>query len=155
MQFHSHRWRLFQDVVERKKAERLAAIGQTKGMVGHDIRNSLQAITSDVYLAGIELASFPDNEKKSLQESLEAIEGNVEYIDKIVADLQDYAQPLKIATQEVDLEKTIQAVLLKHIPEDIKTTYHVEKDVSKIIANQIFTKAHPYQLGDKCNSSYA
>jgi len=31
--------------------ERLAAIGQTAGMVGHDIRNPLQAITSEVYLA--------------------------------------------------------------------------------------------------------
>ena len=33
-----------------KDAERLAAIGATAGMVGHDIRNPLQAITSDVYL---------------------------------------------------------------------------------------------------------
>ena len=34
-----------------RDAERLAAIGATAGMVGHDIRNPLQAITSDVYLA--------------------------------------------------------------------------------------------------------
>ena len=40
-----------------KTAERLAAIGATAGMVGHDIRNPLQAITSDVYLAKTELAS--------------------------------------------------------------------------------------------------
>ena len=33
-----------------KDAERLAAIGATAGMVGHDIRNPLQAITGDVYL---------------------------------------------------------------------------------------------------------
>ena len=53
------------DVTERKKAEReaqeaakklkdserLAAIGATAGMVGHDIRNPLQGMTSDVYLA--------------------------------------------------------------------------------------------------------
>ena len=42
-----------------KDAERLAAIGATAGMVGHDIRNPLQAITSDVYLAKTELASVP------------------------------------------------------------------------------------------------
>ena len=33
-----------------QNSERLAAIGQTAGMVGHDIRNPLQAITSDMYL---------------------------------------------------------------------------------------------------------
>ena len=33
-----------------KDAERLAAIGATAGMVGHDIRNPLQAITSDLIL---------------------------------------------------------------------------------------------------------
>ena len=33
-----------------KDAERLAAIGATAGMVGHDIRNPLQAILGDLYL---------------------------------------------------------------------------------------------------------
>ncbi len=48
---------LFRDVTDRKniekqlqEKERLAAIGATAGMVGHDIRNPLQAITGDVYL---------------------------------------------------------------------------------------------------------
>ncbi len=38
-----------------KKSERLAAIGQTAGMIGHDIRNPLQAITGDMYLIKDEL----------------------------------------------------------------------------------------------------
>ena len=33
-------------------------------MVGHDIRNPLQAITGDVYLAKTELASIPESEEK-------------------------------------------------------------------------------------------
>ena len=37
-----------QRLEQLKNAERLAAIGATAGMVGHDIRNPLQAITSDV-----------------------------------------------------------------------------------------------------------
>ena len=44
-----------------KDSERLAAIGATAGMVGHDIRNPLQAIISDVYLAKTELASTPES----------------------------------------------------------------------------------------------
>ena len=34
-----------------KDSERLAAIGATAGMVGHDIRNPLQAITGDLILS--------------------------------------------------------------------------------------------------------
>ena len=95
---------LEKEIVERKKAEaelerstkqlkdaeRLAAIGATAGMVGHDIRNPLQAITSDVYLVKSDLSIVPEGEEKeSLKESLEGIEKNVEYINKIVADLQE------------------------------------------------------------------
>ena len=45
-----------------KDSERMATIGQTAGMVGHDIRNPLQAITGDVYLVKTELASIPESE---------------------------------------------------------------------------------------------
>jgi len=93
---------LFNDITERKKlekqlqnSERLAAIGATAGMVGHDIRNPLQAILGDLYLAKTELASTPESEeRKGIQESLDSIAKNSEYINKILADLQDYARPL-------------------------------------------------------------
>ena len=39
------------DITEQKNTERLAAIGATAGMVGHDIRNPLQTITGELYLA--------------------------------------------------------------------------------------------------------
>ena len=79
-----------------KDAERLATIGATAGMVGHDIRNPLQAITGDVFLAKTDLIAIPESEeKKNIQESLSEIEKNVDYINKIVADLQDFARPLK------------------------------------------------------------
>ena len=55
-------------------------------MVGHDIRNPLQAITSDIFLAKDDLASMPETEgKRSLSESLEEIGKNVTYINKIVS----------------------------------------------------------------------
>ena len=74
-----------------KDAERLAAIGATAGMVGHDIRNPLQAITGDLFLAKSELSELPENDNKSNAiESLDEIQNNIDYINKIVADLQDY-----------------------------------------------------------------
>ena len=55
-----------------KDSERLAAIGATAGMVGHDIRNPLQAITGDVYLVKTELATIPEGEeKKNAMESMD------------------------------------------------------------------------------------
>jgi PAS domain S-box-containing protein len=47
-----------------KDAERLAAIGATAGMVGHDIRNPLQAIVSDLYITKQELKEAPESERK-------------------------------------------------------------------------------------------
>ncbi len=42
-----------------KEQERLAGIGQTAGMVGHDLRNPLQALVSEVYLIEEELKTTP------------------------------------------------------------------------------------------------
>ena len=47
-----------------KIRERMATIGQTAGMVGHDIRNPLQAISGDVFLVNAELASIPEKRRE-------------------------------------------------------------------------------------------
>ena len=126
---------LFRDITDRKTLEtklqdkeRLAAIGATAGMVGHDIRNPLQAIVGDVYLIKDDLATMPDcNPKESMAESLSSVEKNVGYINKIVADLQDYARTLNPEYSDVvlpdligDLAKTI------NMPENIKLSINVE-----------------------------
>jgi len=111
-------------------AERLATIGATAGMVGHDIRNPLQSITSDVYLANSELASLPESEQKNnIRESLDEIAKAVDYVNKIVADLQDFARPLKPLVQETDLKELIEELILKYdIPRNVKASCRVEKD---------------------------
>lgn len=121
-----------------RDAERLAAIGATAGMVGHDIRNPLQAITSDVYLLRSDLALMPDGEnKESMKESLKGIEGNVEYVDKIVLDLQDYARQINPVAKEVDIQKILckDALFRKSIPENIAATCRVEKESQKLITD--------------------
>ncbi len=116
-----------------KESERLAAIGTVAGMVGHDIRNPLQAITGDIYLAKTDLASMPDiEEKKSLQESLTEIEKNTDYINKIVADLQDFSKPLTPKIEEVDLEKIVKSTLdTIYIPENITVAHFYRKRFSQ------------------------
>jgi signal transduction histidine kinase len=125
-----------QRAIQLKDAERMVAIGQTAGMVGHDIRNPLQAITSDVYLAKTELASTPDSEeKKNAIESLEEIGKNITYINKIFQDLQDYARPLKPVAKETDLEAIVKETLEKSsFPSDIKTKVNLQEG-SKVVAD--------------------
>jgi PAS domain S-box-containing protein len=125
-----------------KDAERLAAIGETAGMVGHDIRNPLQAITSSVYLAKEELKTLPESsEKEDLTESLETIEDQVAYINKIVSDLQDFVKPLNPKIEEVDLQKLVKdAFLSSAIPENIKVLISVADDLRQLAVDRYFIK---------------
>lgn len=133
-------------VAERTKqlrdSERLATIGATAGMVGHDIRNPLQAITCDLYLAGTELESCPDSKcKSSIKESLVGIEKNIEYINKIVADLQDFARPLKPNVSEINLEHIIDEALNKYsVPENIIVKKHIAKEAQIVMADASYVK---------------
>jgi len=125
-----------------KDAERLAAIGMTAGMVGHDIRNPLQAIIGDIYLANAELASMPDSEEKDgLKESLEAIVKSVEYINKIVSDLQDFAKPLSPCPEETDLKLVVDNLIRKNgLPENIQSEIEVSNEARKVMADSAFLR---------------
>ena len=118
-----------------KDAERLAAIGATAGMVGHDIRNPLQAIIGDLYLAKTELAESPDCEgKKNALDSIGEIEKNVDYINKIVADLQDFARPLKPNAEEINLKLIIDHLMAKNgLPENVKVNIKLEEVVLNLL----------------------
>ncbi len=110
-----------------KNAERLAAIGETAGMIGHDIRNPLQSIIGELFLAKDELRMLPKTEsQKSLLDSVNYIEEQTLYINKIVTDLQDFAKPLIPAIQEIDLERTMRDTLLSlDVPQNIKVLYSI------------------------------
>ncbi|MCL4429507.1 MAG: PAS domain S-box protein [Chloroflexi bacterium] len=131
-----------------KDSERLAAIGATAGMVGHDIRNPLQAITGDVYLAKTELAAVPESpEKKNALESLQEIEKNIEYINKIVADLQDFARPLKPHLEDADLQVIITELLAKSkLPKNVKVNVKVDAEAKKVVADSAYLNRILYNL---------
>ena len=131
-----------------KDSERLAAIGATAGMVGHDIRNPLQAITGDVYLAKTELATVPESEEKNnIQESLTEIEKNIDYINKIVQDLQDFARPLKPNAGEADLKIIIAKLLEKNgLPDNIEVSVKVEDAAEKVKADADYLNRILYNL---------
>jgi PAS domain S-box-containing protein len=112
-----------------KNAERLAAIGETAGMIGHDIRNPLQSIIGELFLAKDELKTLPETDsQKSLLDSVNFIEEQTLYINKIVTDLQDYAKSLTPTIQEVNLEQIMQDTIQSlEVPENIQVTISTHK----------------------------
>ena len=122
--------------------ERLAAIGATAGMVGHDIRNPLQAIIGDVYLLKDNLISIPDMPiKRDFAESLNDIEKNISYINKIVADLQDFSRPLNPQVKELNLyELVIEVFKNIAIPENINPSIEIDSKLYLKTDPTLFTR---------------
>lgn len=133
------------DITERKNAERLAAIGATAGMVGHDIRNPLQTIAGEIFLARDVLKNLPESEfKASMEESLGIIEGQMSYVNKIVSDLQDYAKPLHPKLEEVDVKGIVEAVISSikvseaNQTENIQVKFSIGKDLQTLRTDKTY-----------------
>jgi two-component system CheB/CheR fusion protein len=114
------------------QSERLAAIGQTIGMVGHDLRNPLQTISGEAYLAKSELQALPESEQKNnLKENIDAIEEQIKYMDKIVSDLQAFVRPVEVHKQTVNLKQLITVVLAQiAIPANIETNLKIDDELA-------------------------
>jgi len=110
------------------EAERMAAIGETAGMVGHDLRNPLQTISGEVYLMKNEVRKLSESEEKSsLQESIETIEQQVDYMDKIVSDLQTYVRPIHPHKQTVKLKPFVFSILNQIIiPKKVESKVEID-----------------------------
>lgn len=120
-----------------KDSERLAAIGQTAGMVGHDLRNPLQTVLGELYLAKIEVESLSESEpKSSLLESIRVIEEQAAYMDKIVSDLQAFVRPVKIDKKPINLKELITAVVASIvIPANVEVHKQMQDDFPQIKAD--------------------
>lgn len=112
------------DVTERKqmeerllKAERLAGIGETAAMVGHDLRNPLQGIVAAAYALRKQLGPSVG---ESAREMINVIEKSVEYADGIVRDLLDYSGEMQLELHEATPRAIAKDVLARiPVPEGI------------------------------------
>jgi PAS domain S-box-containing protein len=118
-----------------KDSERLTAMGQTAAMVGHDIRNPLQAIIGEMYLAKLELENI-DNPKtqEDMLQSIGFIEEQIDYINKIVSDLQDYAKQIKPEFQQIKINEVIEGSLATvEIPKDVNVIVQVDSALGHLM----------------------
>jgi signal transduction histidine kinase len=106
-------------------------------MVGHDLRNPLQTITGELYLAKAEVNSLEaGTAKANLQDSLRIIEEQANYMDKIVSDLQAFVQPIKIDKVPFSLKELVTAVIESiTIPPNIKVKTRIPRGFPQIKAD--------------------
>jgi len=125
------------------ESERMAAIGETATMIGHDVRNSLQAIFNTVYLAmkKIDVISASSEEKNQLKNLLGRIRNQAEYINRMVLSLQDYAKNVTPELVKSDIRELLDDVLSSvMIPEKIRVIRDVKDDFPKILADPTLMK---------------
>jgi PAS domain S-box-containing protein len=130
--------RLEKIVEERTKKlkdhERFVAIGQTAAMVGHDLRNPLQTILGELYLANCSINSLSDEDvKRNLRENMQTIEEQTAYMDKIISDLQAFVRPIKIDKKPISLKELVDSVLSTiAIPNGINLENHVNQSFQQV-----------------------
>jgi PAS domain S-box-containing protein len=118
-----------------KDVEKLITIGQTAGMVGHDIRNPLQSIDGAIYLAKMEVESLqcPVDAKTELFDVLNLIEEQIHYIDHIVADLQDFARTPTPQIEDVSIYDLImESLQVVNWPKNIEIVTCFEDDLKTV-----------------------
>jgi PAS domain S-box-containing protein len=154
------------DITERKRmeqlllrSERLAAIGETAAMVGHDLRNPLQALMSALSLTKILLDSGKAEDRMEAISLLDSLREQVKYMNKIVADLQNYSGPVTVEPVETDLTNLVKDALSTiKIPENVEIKLIAEIDclvtadptiVKRIIVNLVSNAIQAMPNGGK------
>ena len=90
------------------KTERLAAIGELAGMVGHDLRNPLTGIKTAVYYLRRKNLQNIDQTGKDM---LELIDKDIEHANKIINDLLEYSRELDLELSEATPKSILQEAL--------------------------------------------
>ncbi|MBC7092210.1 MAG: PAS domain S-box protein, partial [Nitrososphaeria archaeon] len=134
-----------------RESERLAAIGEATMMVGHDLRNPLQAIINNVYIIKSKfLDKLPKRaksmlEKEGLEDILKRIENEINYMNKIVRDLQDYSKPITPKYSRIRLQQMIEKILSQiMLPE--KIVVRKEINVEEIVCDEMLFERILYNL---------
>ncbi len=123
------------------QSERMAAIGELAGMVGHDLRNPLTAIKNAVYFLNKKHASSADSTEK---EMLGIVDNAINHANRIISDLLDYSREMRLEPAECSPRSLLKgAIAMVQIPANIKITDHtldspkISADVDKIV--RVFT----------------
>ena len=91
-------------VSELHDARRLAALGQFAAAIAHDIRTPLTSISLNVQILRRKL-KLSDDDREHLDIALEELAR----LDRSVAEILDFAKPMKLASEPIDIGELIEA----------------------------------------------
>jgi signal transduction histidine kinase len=90
-------------VTELEGARRLAALGQFAAAIAHDIRTPLTSISLNVQILQRKLALDPDD-----AEHFDIALEELARLDKSVAEILDFAKPVRLTTEAIDVGELIE-----------------------------------------------
>ncbi len=116
------------------RSEKLAAIGQLAGGVGHELRNPLGAIKNATYYIRRKLSKFESLQKEPrIMEFLDIMDEEIATSNKIINDLLNFARTGKPAVSLASIETVIDSALSRlAIPENIAVTKKLDADLPEI-----------------------
>jgi signal transduction histidine kinase len=116
------------------RSEKLAAIGQLAGGVGHELRNPLGAIKNAVYYIKGKIANSELAQKEPrLMEFLNIMDDEVNSSNKIISDLLGFSRMNKPAVSPTRIEKVIENALSQSpVPENIELIKRLDSNLPEI-----------------------
>lgn len=131
------------DVTEKKqmekrvlKYEKSAVLGQAATMVGHDLRNPLQAIQNANYVIQVQLKKL-DKTNLILENSLkmsQIIDDSIEYANNIVLDLKDFSSERKAKSSKVNINELMEdSLVFCNIPKNVE----IIKELTEVLITEV------------------
>ncbi len=116
------------------RSEKLAAIGQLAGGVGHEIRNPLGAIKNAVYyIRGKVEKSELEQKEPRVMEFLDIVDDEINTSNKIINDLLGFSRVGKPAVSPSQIKKVIEDGLARaSIPENIELIKKLDTDLPEV-----------------------
>jgi len=116
------------------RSERLAAIGQLAGGVGHELRNPLGAIKNAVYYVKGKVSKSELVQKEPrVMEFLDIMDDEINTSNKIINDLLGFSRVGKPSVSPTQIEKVIEDALSRtSIPENIELSKKLDTELPQI-----------------------
>lgn len=127
-------------------AQRFAVIGELATMIGHDMRNPLQVITNMQYLLDMRMQKMTKDESDILHrygipDIFDRIGTEIQYLNKIISDLQDYAREVNPEKSRINLKMFFEDLIQKiSPPPSILIQKEIESDAAISLDPHLLTR---------------
>lgn len=126
---------------ELREKEKLATIGQTALIVGHDLRNPLQVLKNILYTLKhtVMRGDLGENVRKEILNKLETLGRQILYLDKIILDLQDFSKEIVATSTLVEFRKLLEECL-ETVPQNINVVLDVDDKLKVFVDEYIIMR---------------